>query len=131
MVSFDYSVFYISTCKFVSESFARLFYNGFLANTGSLELPGGVKTLSYEASLTDKNLEKALVTAAKTMASTRFDPFLIGPTNTGNMYTASLYSSLISLVNYVYAEELENKRASLFSYDFGIVSSFFSAQIKS
>lgn len=130
MDRFDYSVFHVPTCKLVSKSFARLFYNDYLADKSALDLPEELQSLDYEQSLTDKNLEKFLVTASKEKAAKRLNPSLIGPTNTGNMYTASVYSSLASLLSYVPIENLENKRVSFFSYGSGLASSFFSAVIK-
>lgn len=130
MDRFDYSVFHVPTCKLVSKSFARLFYNDFLEDSSALDLSEDLKSLSYEASLTDRNLEKALVAAAKEKAAKRLAPSLIGPTNTGNMYTASVFSSLASLLSFVPAENLANKRVSLFSYGSGLASSFYSVVIK-
>lgn len=112
------------------QVFARLFYNDYLADKSALDLPEELQSLDYEQSLTDKNLEKFLVTASKEKAAKRLNPSLIGPTNTGNMYTASVYSSLASLLSYVPIENLENKRVSFFSYGSGLASSFFSAVIK-
>lgn len=130
MDRFDYSVFHVPTCKLVSKSFARLFYNDFLADPAALDLSEELQALTYEQSLTDKNLEKFLVGAAKEKAAKRLAPGLIGPTNTGNMYTASVYSSLASLLTYVPIENLSNKRVSLFSYGSGLASSFYSVVIK-
>jgi 3-hydroxy-3-methylglutaryl CoA synthase len=49
--------------------------------------------------------------------------------NVGNMYTPSLYASLVS---YLCEEpDLPGKKVALFSYGSGLASSFFSLQIKS
>jgi hydroxymethylglutaryl-CoA synthase len=46
------------------------------------------------------------------------------------MYTASVYASLISLLTFVPAEQLQGKRISLFSYGSGLASTLFSLTVK-
>lgn len=132
MERFDYSVFHVPTCKLVSKCFARLFYNDYRDDPSLFEgkLPAEIENLEYEKSLTDRLVEKTFLGLVKEKAATRLAPGIIGPTNTGNMYTASVYSSLASLFTYVGAEELLNKRVSLFSYGSGLASSFFSLVVK-
>ncbi|ANB11863.1 hydroxymethylglutaryl-CoA synthase [Sugiyamaella lignohabitans] len=130
---FDYSVFHVPTCKLVSKCYGRLHYNDYLENPAAFadaEIPAEVKSVDYEASLTDKVVEKTFLNIAKDASKTRLAPSLIGPTNTGNMYTASVYSSLASLLTFVPADELAGKRVSLFSYGSGLASSFYSLVIK-
>lgn len=132
---FDYSVFHVPTCKLVTKSYARMYYNDFLANeakfdTNGVVIPDEIKSLDYESSLTDRNVEKTFLAIAKEPSKTRLSPSLIGPTNTGNMYTASVYSSLASLLTYVPLEDLKGKRVSLFSYGSGLAASFFSLVVK-
>lgn len=132
MERFDYSVFHVPTCKLVSKCFARLFYNDYRANPSLFEgqVPEEIKGLDYEKSLTDRNVEKTFLGLVKEKAAKRLSPSIVGPTNTGNMYTASVYSSLASLFTYAGAEALLGKRVSLFSYGSGLASSFFSLQVK-
>lgn len=130
MDRFDYSVFHVPTCKLVSKSFARLFYNDWLNDKSALDLPEELQGLTYEQSLVDKNLEKVLVGLVKDKSAKRMAPSLIGPTNTGNMYTASVFSSLASLLTFVPTENLQGKRISLFSYGSGLAASFYSLVVK-
>lgn len=132
MERFDYSVFHVPTCKLVSKCFARLSYNDYRNDPTLFEgqVPDEIKDLSYEASLTDRNVEKAFLNIVKANAATRLAPGITGPTNTGNMYTASVYSSLASLFTYVNSEDLVGKRVSLFSYGSGLAASFFSLVVK-
>lgn len=132
---FDYSVFHVPTCKLVTKSYARMHYIDYLSNPGKCDtngvaIPDEVKVVDYEASLVDRNVEKTFLSVAKESSKTKLSPGLVGPTNTGNMYTASLYSSLASLLTYVPTEDLKDKRVSLFSYGSGLASSFFSLVIK-
>lgn len=133
MDRFDYSVFHVPTCKLVSKCFARLYYNDYREDPGLFEgeVPKEIENLEYEASLTDRTVEKTFLGFVKDKATKRLNPSIIGPTNTGNMYTASVYSSLASLFTYVEPENLINKRVSLFSYGSGLASSFFSLVVKS
>jgi hydroxymethylglutaryl-CoA synthase len=48
----------------------------------------------------------------------------------GNMYCASVYSSLCSLLMNVDSEKLQGKRIGIFSYGSGLASSFFSLRTK-
>ena len=48
----------------------------------------------------------------------------------GNMYTASLYGCLASLLASVEPETLLNKRVSLFSFGSGCASSFWTLRVK-
>ncbi|ODQ68293.1 hydroxymethylglutaryl-CoA synthase [Nadsonia fulvescens var. elongata DSM 6958] len=129
---FDYSVFHAPTCKLVSKSYARLLFNDFLANPEKFEgqVPEELKTMDYQVTLTDKTVEKTFMGLAKAQAAERLAPSIIGPTNTGNMYTASVYSGLASLLSFVDADKLLNKRVSLFSYGSGLASTFFSLTVK-
>lgn len=129
---FDYSVFHVPTCKLVTKCYARLLYNDYLADPSKFEgkIPDEIKNLSYEESLTDKTVEKTFLTLAKEKFQKRCAPSLNGPTNTGNMYTASVFSSLASLLTFVDQDQLAGKRISLFSYGSGLASSLYSLVVK-
>ncbi|AOW07912.1 hydroxymethylglutaryl-coenzyme A synthase C terminal-domain-containing protein [Yarrowia lipolytica] len=129
---FDYSAFHVPTCKLVTKSYARLLYNDYLNDKSLYEgqVPEEVAAVSYDASLTDKTVEKTFLGIAKAQSAERMAPSLQGPTNTGNMYTASVYASLISLLTFVPAEQLQGKRISLFSYGSGLASTLFSLTVK-
>ncbi|SCU90991.1 LAFA_0F01244g1_1 [Lachancea sp. 'fantastica'] len=127
---FDYNVFHVPTCKLVAKSYARLLYNDFRANPSLYpEVDASLASLDYATSLTDKNLEKTFVGLAKTLHKEKVAPSLIVPTNTGNMYTGSLYAALASLLFYVGSDALQNKRIGLYSYGSGLASSIFSCRV--
>ena len=48
----------------------------------------------------------------------------------GNMYTASLYGGLASLLASVESAELRGKRISMFAFGSGLASSFFTIYVK-
>lgn len=132
---FDYSAFHVPTCKLVTKSFARMLYNDFSANPDAFkdkldeETFEQVLALSYEESLTDRNLEKIFLGLASKESARRLTPALKLATNTGNMYTASCWTSLASLLYFVGNDALQGKRISIFSYGSGLASTLMSVRI--
>ncbi|KAL7274115.1 3-hydroxy-3-methylglutaryl coenzyme A synthase [Rhizina undulata] len=130
---FDYMVFHAPTCKLVSKSYARILYNDFLANPEGEQfnsIPKELRDIDYEASLSDRNIEKAFLGLTKKTFEERVKPSILAPTMCGNMYTASVYSGLCSLLSNVDSETLQGKTVGLFSYGSGLASSLFSFKIK-
>jgi hydroxymethylglutaryl-CoA synthase len=130
---FDYLVFHAPTCKLVSKSYARLLYNDYVVSPTSEQfsaVPEELRDIDYEASLSDRNIEKTFVGLSKKRFEERVKPSIEVPTNCGNMYTASVYSGLCSLLKNVDSDALQGKRVGLFSYGSGLASSLFSATVK-
>jgi len=129
---FDYMCFHSPTCKLVSKSYARLLYNDYLADPENplfKDVPAEVKSVTYEQSITDKTVEKTFVALAKKRFAQRVQPSVEVPTQCGNMYCASVYSSLVSLISNVPSDELQGKRVTIFSYGSGLASSMFSLKV--
>jgi len=129
---FDYLLFHAPYCKLVQKSYARLFYNDFTRNPDdpSFVSVQQFKDMSAEESFRSKDLEKAFVGLSKSDYGKRVLPTLLTATQIGNMYCASLYGTLASLLSNVTADELIGKRVGMFSYGSGLSSSLFSFQIK-
>jgi len=130
---FDYMCFHSPTCKLVSKSYARLLYNDYLADPENpifKDVPAEIKSLTYEQSITDKTIEKTFVALSKKRFAQRVQPSVEVPTQCGNMYCASVYSSLVSLISNVPSAELQGKRVTIFSYGSGLASSMFSLKVK-
>ena len=128
---FDYNVFHVPTCKLVTKSYGRLLYNDFRGNPSLYpDVDQSLAALDYEKSLVDKSVEKLFVNVAKPHHATRVAPSLNVPTNTGNMYTGSVYASLASLLSYVDQEQLQGKRIGMFSYGSGLAASLFSLVVR-
>ncbi|KAK0312277.1 3-hydroxy-3-methylglutaryl coenzyme A synthase [Friedmanniomyces endolithicus] len=130
---FDYMCFHAPTCKLVSKSYARLLYNDYLANPANplfQDVPAEVKDVSYEQSMSDKTVEKAFVALSKKRFAARVQPSIEVPTMCGNMYCASVYSSLVSLLANVSSADLQGKRLGIFSYGSGLASSMFSLRVQ-
>lgn len=130
---FDHICFHAPTCKLVSKSYARMLYNDYLTNPEKpifAEVPAEIKSLTLEQSLSDKNVEKTFMGLAKKRFAARVQPTIEVPTMCGNMYTASVYASLVSLLSNVSSQELQGKRVGIFSYGSGLASTFFSLKVR-
>ena len=129
---FDYMLFHSPTCKVVSKSYARMLYNDYL-DSPSLpafeSVPGDLRDMDYEKSLSDKTVEKTFMALSKKKFQQRVQPGIEVPTMCGNMYCASLYGGLASLLSNVSSEQLKSKRVGLFSYGSGLASSLFSLRV--
>lgn len=115
---FDYMAFHTPNCKLVSKSYGRLKYNDILRSSDESdweELPSELRSLSYEESLKDKNLERALVAMTKSQFQKQIEPCIAAPSLCGNMYTASLYCSLISLISNIDLSTAKGKTIGMFS----------------
>ena len=130
--SFDHVVFHAPTCKLVAKSYARLFYNDIKADPTSAvfaDVPPELRDLDHEASLSDKTLEKTFMALTKKRFQERVQPSMEIPTMCGNMYCASVYSGLVSLLTNVDSDRLQGKKIGVFSYGSGLASSFFSLRV--
>ncbi|OJJ72512.1 hypothetical protein ASPBRDRAFT_123329 [Aspergillus brasiliensis CBS 101740] len=132
---FDYMAFHTPNCKLVSKSYGRLKYNDLLHQASSnpdadlTGIPPELRALSYEDSLKDKNLEKALVALTKDQFKKRIEPCITAPSLCGNMYTGSLYCSLISLISNIDLATAEGKIIGMFSYGSGLASTLFALKV--
>ncbi|CAG8662464.1 24875_t:CDS:10, partial [Racocetra persica] len=128
---FDHMLFHAPYCKLVQKSYARLFYNDFVHNSEDpcFSNVQQFKNMNAEESLQSKELEKAFMEVSKTSYTKKVLPNLMAATQIGNMYCASIYSCLATLLSNVAPEELLGKRVGMFSYGSGLASSFFSFQI--
>jgi hydroxymethylglutaryl-CoA synthase len=128
---FDHIIFHSPTCKLVAKSYGRLLYNDYLkdpTNPVFASIPETIKSLDYTASLADKSVEKTFMELSKKKFQARVQPSIELPTMCGNMYCASVYSSLCSLIANV--DQLEGKRIGVFSYGSGLASSFYSVRVR-
>lgn len=129
---FNYMIFHAPTCKLVAKSYARLLYNDFLLCPGAeifAEVPAEFKDMDYNTSLTDKLIEKTFMALTKKSFNERVLPSIEAPTMCGNMYTASVYSGLVSLLSNIDSATLQGKRIGIFSYGSGLASSLFSCKV--
>ncbi|CAG8950604.1 hypothetical protein HYFRA_00002813 [Hymenoscyphus fraxineus] len=129
---FDYMTFHAPTCKLVAKSYARLLYNDFVADPSSpafAEVPAELRDMDYTKSLSDKVVEKTFMGLTKKRFNERVQPSIQVPTMCGNMYCASVYGGLVSLLSNIDSATLQGKRIGVFSYGSGLASSLFSLKV--
>lgn len=129
---FDYLAFHAPTCKLVQKSYARLLYHDYLGDpdaTAFAEVAPELRDMDYEKSLTDKLVEKTFMTLSKKRFQDRVNPAIQVATMCGNMYCASVWGGLASLLSVVDSKALEGKRIGLFSYGSGLAASFMSFRV--
>jgi len=104
---FDYFCFHSPYTKLVQKSFARLSLQDLLSGNGSYvnDLVKDKAQLQRITSLQladtyfDKDVEKHMVDASKTLFESKVVPSLLCAKELGNMYCGSLYGGLASLVS--------------------------------
>ncbi|KAK2738035.1 3-hydroxy-3-methylglutaryl coenzyme A synthase [Myotisia sp. PD_48] len=129
---FDHMLFHAPTCKLVSKSYGRLLYNDYLKNPehpAFAEVAPELRSLEYTASLSDKTVEKTFMSLTKKRFAERVYPSIQVATQCGNMYCASVYGGLASLLSNVAFDPAQPKRVGIFSYGSGLASSMFSVKI--
>ncbi|KAI1809693.1 hydroxymethylglutaryl-coenzyme A synthase C terminal-domain-containing protein [Poronia punctata] len=129
---FDYMAFHSPTCKVVQKAYARLLYHDYLSNPENAafaEVPGDIRDMDYEKSLSDKVVEKTFMGLTKKRYAERVTPAIQIATNCGNMYCGSVWSGLASLISHVDSNTIQGKRIALFSYGSGLAASFFSLRV--
>lgn len=129
---FDYMTFHAPTCKLVAKSYARLLYNDYLTNPSAeifAEVPAELRDMDYTKSLSDKAVEKTFMGLTKKRFNERVQPSIEVPTMCGNMYCASVYGGLVSLLANVDSATMQGKKIGVFSYGSGLASSLFSLKV--
>ncbi|XP_015181084.1 PREDICTED: hydroxymethylglutaryl-CoA synthase 1 [Polistes dominula] len=132
--NFDAMLFHSPYCKLVQKSFARLAFVDFL-NTSKADVSEKYKELEQfhgvklENTYFDKDIEKAFVTLSKSNFTDKTEPSLFLANQVGNMYTASVYSGLVSLLISKPINELAGNKVAVFSYGSGLCSSMYSLTI--
>ncbi|KAK2724415.1 hydroxymethylglutaryl-CoA synthase 1-like [Artemia franciscana] len=133
--TFDAFCFHAPYCKLVQKSFARLYYNDLLhvpvddipSKFSGLE---NFRSMKPEETYFNRELEQAFMGLSKEDYEKKIKPSLHVSTNNGNMYTASLYGCLVSLLTSQTSKELAGQRVALFSYGSGLASTFYSLTIR-
>jgi len=131
----DYAIFHSPYGKQAVKGHARMVFNDFINNPNDPRFANvpdaeNLVKISRSSSLTDKNVEKVFVTASKSSFSKKTDPAMACSKRLGNMYTASLYGCLASLLSTVDSQALLGKRVSLFAFGSGCAASFFTLRVK-
>ncbi|CAA7269228.1 unnamed protein product [Cyclocybe aegerita] len=131
----DYAIFHSPYGKQAVKGHARMLFNDFLdapkaPRFANIPDPDALLSATHAASLSDKNVEKVFVGASKASFAQKTDPGMACSRRLGNMYTASLYGCLASVLASVEPSTLLGKRISLFSFGSGCAASVFLARVK-
>ncbi|KAI8871411.1 hydroxymethylglutaryl-CoA synthase [Ramicandelaber brevisporus] len=130
--AFDYHVFHSPYTKQVAKGFSRMTYHDFVRNPSAAEFASVAeqfKGISDDDSYTNKDLERAFIGLGKAEYKNKIEPSLLAAKNIGNMYCASVYFGLASLLATVSAETLHGKRVGMFSYGSGCAATMFSIRV--
>ncbi|KAG0003878.1 Hydroxymethylglutaryl-CoA synthase, cytoplasmic [Entomortierella chlamydospora] len=128
----DHLAFHAPNCKLVQKAFGRLAYNDMLQDPEN-EIYASVKEYAKfghsEESYYDKGLERGMMQFTKADYQKKVVPSIYASTNVGNMYTASVWACLSSLLSSTPDEEIVDKRIGMFSYGSGSAATFFSLKV--
>ncbi|PWN51887.1 hydroxy methylglutaryl-CoA synthase [Violaceomyces palustris] len=130
--NFDYTLFHSPYSKLVQKGFGRLLYNDFIAdpkNPAYASIPAEFVDLDRKSTITNKEVEKAFAAYGKQIQNQKLEPGMDTVRRCGNMYTASLYGGLVSLLSNVSPAEIQGKRILFYSFGSGAASSFFSVRV--
>lgn len=131
--SFDYIGWHGPYGKLVQKATARLFYIDYLADPTAerfSHIPEEFKTMPRNKSVLNKDCEKLFIAASADKYKSAVWPATQCMRRLGNMYTASVYGGLASIVDSVAPEELQGKRIALFSFGSGLAASFFTIYVR-
>ncbi|KAI9637747.1 putative 3-hydroxy-3-methylglutaryl-CoA (HMG-CoA) synthase [Dioszegia hungarica] len=129
---FDYVCLHSPYSKLVQKGHARLFYNDYLRNPTHpifASIPSSIKDQSPSDTYADKVVEKAFLAVAADHYKASCLPGSDCVLRCGNMYTASLYGALASVVASK-PEGLEvGKKIGMYAFGSGCAASFFAIRI--
>ncbi|KAJ6480760.1 hydroxymethylglutaryl-coenzyme A synthase N terminal-domain-containing protein [Mycena vitilis] len=131
----DYALFHSPYGKQTVKGHARMLYNDFMTapkapHFAKIPEPEALLSGRLATSITDKHVEKTFIAVGKDSFAAKVNPTMACSRRLGNMYTASLYGCLASLLSTVPSAELLGKRASLYAFGGGCAGSFWTLRIK-
>lgn len=128
----DFILFHAPFNKMVKRSLAYLVYEDFLrtapCSDSFFREVECFRNLSPESAHRDRDAVRAFVALSHDMYEAKCAPAAWLAQQTGNSYTASLYSSLAALVDQV-QDELVGKRVLMYAFGSGFAASMFSLQV--
>lgn len=108
-------------------------YNDYLSNPTAERfsaIPSHFLDLERSSTLLNKEVEKAFVTLSAADFKAKVGPSTLTSRKLGNMYSASLYGALASLLDTAEPAALQGKRIAMYSYGSGLAASFFTLRVK-
>ncbi|KAK8869461.1 hydroxymethylglutaryl-CoA synthase [Kwoniella newhampshirensis] len=132
IAKFDYVALHSPYGKLVQKGHARMFYNDYLRNPTSpafANVPENIQTLDKSKTYTDKVVEKTFIGVAAEHYESAVVPGSDCVARCGNMYTASLYGALASIIaNSPEGIEI-GKRIGMYAFGSGCAASFFALRV--
>jgi len=129
---YDYAILHSPYSKLVQKGFGRLLYNDYLAdpkNEKYASIPADFAQLDRKSTITNKDVEKTFAAFGKEALAKKLEPTMDVVRNVGNMYSASLYGGLASLISNVSASDLKGKRVLMYSFGSGSAASVFNLNV--
>ncbi|KAJ7781978.1 hydroxymethylglutaryl-coenzyme A synthase N terminal-domain-containing protein [Mycena maculata] len=130
----DYALFHSPYEKQTVKGHARMLYNDFFSAPSAPQFanipnPDAILSTPRTRSVTDKVIERTFIAVGKSSFAQKVAPTMACSRRLGNLYTASLYACLASLLSTVPTSELHGKRASLYAFGGGSAASFWTLRI--
>ncbi|WWD16276.1 hydroxymethylglutaryl-CoA synthase [Kwoniella shandongensis] len=132
IAKFDYVCLHSPYGKLVQKGHARMFYNDYLRNPTSpafANVPENVQTLDKTKTYTDKVVEKAFIGVAAEHYKSAVVPGSDCVARCGNMYTASLYGALASVIANSPEGMEVGKRIGMYAFGSGCAASFYALRV--
>ncbi|GAA99271.1 uncharacterized protein L969DRAFT_93734 [Mixia osmundae IAM 14324] len=130
---FDYLAFHGPYGKLVQKGVARMMYGDYHADPSAPlfnDVDPSLADVARSQTLTKKDVEKTFIDLSAAAYKEKVWPSTNCMRRLGNMYTASLYGSLASVLESVAPETLRGKRIGMFSYGSGLAATFFAIRVK-
>lgn len=108
-------------------------YNDYLSNPTDPKfesVPANLLAPPRETTLLNKEVEKTFTTLSAAAFKAKTGPATLASKKLGNMYTASLYGALASLIDSTPSDVLQGKRVAMYSYGSGLAATFFSLRVR-
>ena len=131
--NYDYVMLHSPYSKLVQKGFGRLLYNDYLADSKNekyASVPSSFADLDRKSTITNKDVEKAFTAYGKDASAKKLEPTMDVVRRVGNMYTASLYGGLASLLSNVSSADLQAKKILMYSFGSGSAASVFSLHVQ-
>jgi hydroxymethylglutaryl-CoA synthase len=130
--TFDYFCFHCPFSKQVEKAFLKLYYNEMgNGHYTPRDRTGLQKLLAEKPQFDDPTTQRFLRNLLKEEIISQLLPTLIMNRKIGNIYTGSLYLSLMSLIFHRNDSDLQGRRAFMYSYGSGVSASSFSIKFNS
>lgn len=130
---FDYVILHSPYSKLVQKGYGRLLFNDYLSDSKNekyASIPTSFADLDRKSTITNKDVEKAFTAYGKESAAKKLEPTMDVVRRVGNMYTASLYGGLASVLSNVSSSELQGKNILMYSFGSGSAASVFTFHIQ-